>query len=219
MTQLNDDDRALFAKAGIDPAAAPDRPTSDDVISWMAERARDVLERVTPPAFRRDLTLTPELAKWVAAYIADPAGARPLLLAGNTGVGKSHQAYQAVREVVLGRYGKNHRPRWRVVKHPQFNRETRPQPNDANEDLLERYSVADLLLFDDLGAGQTREWGIEMLLRLADYRTEQQLPTIWTTNLDAAELIERVGDRVMSRIFASQTIVIEGPDRRQQVAS
>jgi DNA replication protein DnaC len=67
-----------------------------------------------------------------------------------------------------------------------------------------RACTSDLLLFDDLGSekvtDRNRDWVQEQLYRLINWRSNQQLPTIFTTNLSLAQLTARVGRAIVSRI-------------------
>lgn len=62
------------------------------------------------------------------------------------------------------------------------------------------YQKAKLLVLDDLGAEKPTEWALDRLFSLIDYRYNECLPTIITTNADIKELGNRPGGRICDRI-------------------
>lgn len=80
------------------------------------------------------------------------------------------------------------------------------------------YDIQDfdgLLIIDDLGAEKVSDWSQEMLYGIINRRYEEKLITIITSNLNIADLAERVGERIVSRIVEMCSIVeIKGEDKR-----
>jgi DNA replication protein DnaC len=205
----------LLQAAGLPADATPaPTPTPADAHVYLLERVTETLRETTPEEFRRDVPFNPAVRQWVDAFVADPAGAGSLLLVGNLGTGKTHQAWQALRYGVVGCYRRRVRPTWAVVKHRQFNAVTRPAPNNAHEAALARYCEVDLLLFDDLGASMVSDWGHDALHALIDARTEHRRPTLWTSNLADDEWSGRFDDRLLDRINVAGTAVFEGDSFR-----
>lgn len=66
---------------------------------------------------------------------------------------------------------------------------------------IERAKEAPLLILDDLGAEKPSEWVREQLYVIINRRYEDMLPTIVTTNCTTAELVERLGERTVSRLI------------------
>jgi len=58
-----------------------------------------------------------------------------------------------------------------------------------------------VLILDDLGAHNYTEWTRNKLYSIINYRLNNNLPTVITTNLDLAELEEYLGERTTSRII------------------
>lgn len=216
---MSDRTSELRARIGLAPDAAPAAYDPADTTAWLVEQVTESLNRATPRVFTQTHPLNRDVADWIAAYIADPAGTKSLLLVGSTGNGKTHQAWQALRGAVIGAYQRNVRPTWRAVNHPDFIAETRPSSGDAHVDALRKYADAGLLLFDDLGAeDKPTEWSVTTLYRLVNHRWENGLPTIWTSNRNAAALTPLIGDRSLSRIWSSRRVVFDGPDFRKASA-
>ena len=66
--------------------------------------------------------------------------------------------------------------------------------------ILEEYEKIPLLFIDDLGAERPTGWAGERLYELINYRYMEVLPIIVTTNCNADELRDRLGDRLFDRV-------------------
>ncbi|WHM41315.1 ATP-binding protein [Streptomyces sp. BPTC-684] len=149
-----------------------------------------------------------------------------LLLWGDTGAGKTHQAYAAIRSLTAAGCG----VQWQAIKAADLYGQMRPRSGTDPEPLLRRIMRTPLLLLDDLGAAKNSEWTEEINFRLLSWRAEHHLPTIITTNLAPVRtertdprqpvLRARVGDRILSRLSGMCTPVhLDGPDRRYRPAA
>ena len=75
------------------------------------------------------------------------------------------------------------------------------QENTDDYIVLEKFSMATYLVLDDIGATTFTDWQISMMQQLINYRYENMLPTIFTSNLNLDELGAAMGDkRIPSRI-------------------
>ena len=74
---------------------------------------------------------------------------------------------------------------------------------------IDKYSYKKYLIIDDLGAATCTDWQQEMILELIDRRYSNQAKTLITTNLDEAEIEEKLGERTKSRIFDQHNKKIE----------
>jgi DNA replication protein DnaC len=74
---------------------------------------------------------------------------------------------------------------------------------------VKKYAEQDILIFDDMGAGRTTEWQVEMLLELIDVRSESSKPTIITSNLSLKKIEDELGYRIHSRLAAKRNMIIE----------
>ena len=87
-----------------------------------------------------------------------------------------------------------------------------------NMKLKEEEKIMDfkgLLFIDDIGAEKMTEWVAETFYLILNYRYNEMLPTIFTSNLSPSELAERIGDRIVSRIIGSSDVIkLDGEDRR-----
>lgn len=194
---------------------------------------RNIIEalRTVPFHYRKATVDQPQLQQWINELAADAikdqqkrdtttaavTRGKSVLLLGPTGVGKTHQAYGAVRQMAVT--GVNNT--WVTTAAADLYAELRPRHGVDTETEFRRYRDARILLVDDLGAGRApTEFTEEINFRLVNWRYERHLPTLITTNVLPKELSARLGDRVASRLNEMCTrVVIKGEDRRRQVAA
>lgn len=91
-----------------------------------------------------------------------------------------------------------------------LNAVSKSMKRDAGEaDPSKIYRECEILIFDDIGSQQSKEWHQQEIFRLINERTAHQKVTIFTSNYPLEDL--NVDDRIKSRILKS-TIVIEMPE-------
>lgn len=73
--------------------------------------------------------------------------------------------------------------------------------------VIQRLSSPDLLVLDDVGAGEADSGKIErrILYLVADARQNARRSTIVTTNLTAQELAKQLGDRIINRLMPAKS--------------
>lgn len=183
-----------------------------------------------PFRYRTARASLPQLKAWIGtlvdearqqaadrgAPIASITRGPSLLLLGATGVGKTHEAFGAMRELaVTGVYAQ-----WSVVTAADLYAALRPRHGVDSEAEFRNYRDARLLFVDDLGAERKpTEFTEEINFRLINHRYEHELPTLFTSNVDPKELGARLGDRVTSRLAEMcQRVPMKGNDRRRNAA-
>lgn len=197
-----------------DEQAFHQRQERAEVSDWELRVEHDCDKRF-PPRFRRAVADDLQVLQWVDQMHTDPHEAPSLFLLGITGVGKTWQAYGALRAALMQPRGLS----WKAITSADLVASMRPRANVDTEALLEKYRQADVLLVDDLGAMKTSEWVEEVMYRLINGRYENMKPTIFTSNLVPAELKNALGDRVGSRLTEMcTTVVLTGVDRRRAQA-
>lgn len=78
---------------------------------------------------------------------------------------------------------------------------------DLNElDLLDTARTIPILILDDLGAHNYTDWTRNRLYSIINYRLNEQLPTVITSNLSLDEMEDYIGLRTTSRIIQSSRI-------------
>ncbi|MDP4158916.1 MAG: ATP-binding protein [Bacillota bacterium] len=79
--------------------------------------------------------------------------------------------------------------------------------SQVNElDLLDTARTIPILILDDLGVHNYTEWTRNRLYSIINYRVNEQLPTVITSNLTLDEMEEYIGVRTTSRIIQSTRI-------------
>lgn len=68
-------------------------------------------------------------------------------------------------------------------------------------DLLDIARTIPILILDDLGAHNYTEWSRNRIYSILNYRMNEQLPTIITTNLDFEDIDQYLGERTCSRLL------------------
>jgi len=76
-----------------------------------------------------------------------------------------------------------------------------PRSETTEFDLLDIARTIPILIMDDLGAHNYTEWTRNRIYSIINYRMNEQLPTIITTNLDFADIEYYLGERTCSRIL------------------
>jgi len=122
-----------------------------------------------------------------------------LFFAAPTGAGKTHLATAILKAVILkgysGIYGNV--PRLlEILRELMFDR-----AHYDDRGFLARCEAADLLVLDDIGAETVTGWVQDRLYLLINRRYEDVGRTIVTTNCGDAELREKIGERVESRLI------------------
>lgn len=206
-------DRGLTPRSLYEPL--PDQHmNAEAVAAWRRDRGERQFATATavPARFRYATADNPAVADWVTRYLLDPAVAGSLLMLGNTGTGKSWQAYGAIRAVVTSGIA----VRWRATSATKLYASLRPGACDDFEATFTAWSSVSLLLLDDLGAAKSSDWVEDVTCRLIDERYNGCLPTLITSNLPPAKLRDMFGDRTASRLNDMCTrIKFDGPDLRR----
>jgi DNA replication protein DnaC len=209
----------ILAARGIAPSTPP-LDEAEPHPALLAAEAR------IPARYQGAVAGHPAVLAWVqdiaAAGRRGPGGApgiaqgRSLLILGTTGTGKTHEAYGAVRSLLLAGV----RLRWKATTAADLYAELRPRPGHDGERELMDAARCPLLILDDLGAARNSEWTEEITMRLINRRYNELLPTLITSNLGPAELREQLGDRIASRLAEmTERVILDGPDRRRARAA
>jgi DNA replication protein DnaC len=140
--------------------------------------------------------------------------AKSLLFTGPTGLGKTHLSLAIAQEVIekgytviygaaqnlLGRLEREHFARFGE------------QSNDTERAMLS----CDLLILDDLGAEFSTSFTQSCIYNIVNTRLMAGMPVIVNTNLNSAQLNEKYGERVTSRVIGNYTVLrFFGSDIRQ----
>lgn len=202
-----------------------DYPDPDRDRYWVAENlesAARALEAALPLHFAAAVADHPDVVAWVKAVVQAAVDAKltvpavtsgpSLLLCGRVGRGKTHQAWGAIRALAVTGL----RIAWVVTTAADMYAAIRPRTGVDSETVFQHYARARLLVLDDVGASKSTEWTEEINYRLVNHRYENELPTLFTSNLTPKELAGMVGDRVASRLIEmTRPVAVHGEDRRR----
>lgn len=160
---------------------------------------------LVPAAFKKTdhSRLDSTALKQVLTWAAQPREAtRNLVIAGKTGKGKTRLAWEAIKQRYLQHGGR-----------PQaIGAETFARRMLRETELIDKLSWARLLLLDDIGKERMTSTAESVIFELIRERTDNELPTIYTTNFDPNELKKRftqeeTGAALLRRIMESSHII------------
>ena len=163
-----------------------------------------------------------------------------ILLIGPCGVGKTHLAVSALKEIVLRGHSGLFYDYRELLK--QIQDSYNPESQATEMAVLEPVLKAEVLVLDDVGSSKPSLWALETVGHILNTRYNENRVTILTTNfLDADSaanpsasavprvpgmrapvledsLTERVGRRIRSRLYEMcRTIEISAPDYRKEI--
>ena len=138
---------------------------------------------------------------------------------GPVGTGKTHLGIAMLKAAVVGAVRSRNRASTLVTSAPALLSEIRSSFRDgaalSEDDLIRRYSGVEFLLVDDLGVERGTDFAIQTLYLIVDARYTAMRRTVFTSNLSVAEIAERLGDRIASRICGMGVVLhLDGKDRR-----
>lgn len=209
----------MFAKMfpGRDFAAAraeahDPTPTAADMLAFNRHHAHNQHIRLTPARYGSATADHPQVRDWAERWLRDMHAAPWLLLVGDVGTGKTHQAYGALRHIAdSGCPVVN----WRSTTAADLYARLRPGTGADPETAFAELADAPLLLLDDLGATRLTEFTEEMTYRLVDHHYNAGTAAIITSNLLPEQFLDRFGKRTNSRLRQMCQLVDLGTaDRR-----
>ena len=209
--------RNLAAVADTDDIPGTGALTVAENRAWDRERSLAYYARTAPNRYRNSRADHPDVTAWVKRFLVTKGACDSLMLQGDLGTGKTHQAYGALRLIAEAGTRPVH---WRATTAPDLYTRLRSLPGAESEAELALYAEAELLLLDDLGAARATGWvaevAEEVTFRLVNHRYNECLPTIFTTNIDTGKLTDILGERTESRLveMCATWIDLRGDDRR-----
>src|SRR6202451_3038336 len=205
------------------------------------------IENVSPQqiaVFNRSLIQAKLMAqKFAKEFTPIREQAEPgLLLMGPCGVGKTHLAVSALKEIVLRGYSGLFYDYRELLKEIQDSYNAESQATEMG--VLEPVLKAEIFVLDDVGSSKPSLWALETVGHVLNTRYNEKRVTLLTTNFldsDAAganpagpsavsrlagmrapaiddSLTERVGKRIRSRLYEMcRTVEIFGTDDRKEI--
>jgi DNA replication protein DnaC len=162
-------------------------------------------------------TFSPDIPGVRRAYLrALEYAKRPqgwLVLFGNYGAGKTHLA-AAIANVALRRQT---RVLFTIV--PDLLDHLRstfgPSSEVEYDDRFEMIREVPLLILDDLGTENTTPWAREKLFQIINYRYNDALPTVITSNRKPEDIDPRIFSRMSDRALCEEHIMMDAGDYRR----
>lgn len=134
-----------------------------------------------------------------------------LLFRGPTGTGKTHVSLAIARAAAEKGYGVVYGP-VQVLLH-RLEKEHFGRAEGNSEDML---NDCDLLILDDLGTEFASPFYVSCLYNIINTRLLEHRPTIISTNCEQAQLMDRYGEQITSRLIGHyEPIRFWGKDIRQ----
>jgi DNA replication protein DnaC len=224
-------------------ARVPDRYRHCDFENFETDNEIEGVSREHLQAWSRSLAQARLIVKRFAEEFTPlrGEGSEPgLLLMGPCGVGKTHLAVAALKEIVLRGHSGIFYDYRELLKEIQDSYNAESASSEMT--VLEPVLSADLLVLDDLGSSKPSLWALETVGHVLNTRYNENRASIITTNFldsdpagsasptsktrDAGtkgvltddSLTERVGKRIRSRLYEMCRIVeITAPDYRKEI--
>lgn len=178
-----------------------------DIENWNNKVKQKAMERLLTPRQR---------AVMKDCVLPDVSDFRDTYIFGDTNTGKTILAVAMMLELEKQAYlqGKTIQSIFVNVEEmmdklkASFDSET----SETTFELLEKYKNADVLVLDDFGLTKPTEWVYRILYQVVNYRWENMLTTIYTSNHDlkAVEAVFK-DNRIVSRIQRQCVIVKKKP--------
>lgn len=159
----------------------------------------DYLQSSSGSTYRQLAEKTLAAAKHFAYTAAKNQARRGLLFEGDIGVGKTFLA------AAIANYLVEHDTDVLFLVVPEFLDQLRfsyqENSNFSESTIVDRARQIPLLVLDDLGAHNFSPWMRNIIFSLINYRLNNLLPCVITTNLKLTEMNETIGYRTVSRII------------------
>lgn len=136
-----------------------------------------------------------------------------LVLFGNYGVGKTHLA------AAIANYALKRQMQVLFTIVPDLLDHLRstfgPSSEVQYDDRFELIRTVPLLILDDLGTENTTPWAREKLFQIMNYRYNDALPTVITSNRKPEDIDPRIFSRMSDRALCEEHIIIDANDYRR----
>ena len=159
----------------------------------------------------------PECIEYVNTF-ADANG-KGLYIQGGVGAGKTYEMCALAKAFVFAGYSVKATTTLAMLNsiHDSY--------NGSEHDGVRRFCEVDILFLDDIGKENANSWALTTLFEVVNYRYENMLPTVFTSQYSLDALERRLSRNnevesakaVVSRICEmSKAVALKSPDRRRR---
>ena len=142
------------------------------------------------------------------------ARSKSLLFTGPTGLGKTHLSLAIAQQAIAGGFTVIYGSAQNLLG--RLEREHFARFNERSNDTERAMLSCDLLILDDLGAEFSTSFTQSCIYNIVNTRLMAAQPVIINTNIGPAQLNEKYGERVTSRVIGNYTVLrFLGADVRQ----
>lgn len=216
-SQIREHDKKLAAEAQRNEAATKKRKLVDNFKndSLLNEDLKQATFKTYIP--KNETQAEAKLLAQRYAYDYNPKDPKNIMLFGSYGVGKSHLAISALKELMRKDVSCLFisMPKLLTKLRSTYNRNS----DQSESDVLNALIQCDVVVIDDLGAdvdelrNEASAWALSKVFEVIDGR--QGKHTIYTTNLDKMTLFKCYGPRNASRAFyRTDVLTVTGDNYR-----
>lgn len=128
---------------------------------------------------------------------------------GEVDTGKTIYACQVLLQESLNNYLDKKIKTFEFIPTPDLLEALRKSfKEDNTSEIIERYKTADFLILDEFGMDKSTEWVLQTLYLIINYRYENLLTTIVTSNLNPKEAVKEMGDsRIIKRMLRMGKVI------------
>jgi len=221
-------------------ARVPERYRHCDFANFETDNELEGVSHEQLQAWNRSLSQAKVVAERFAAEFP-VSNEQGLLIMGPCGVGKTHLAVAALKEIVLRGHSGLFFDYRELLK--QIQDSYNPESQSTEMGVLEPVLKTEVLVLDDLGSSKPSMWALETVGHILNTRYNDKRVTILTTNfLDSDStpanagssaparvagmrpvtledsLTDRVGKRIRSRLYEMcRTVEMSAPDYRREI--
>lgn len=137
-----------------------------------------------------------------------------LFIFGSIGCGKTHMAVALiVNDIIKGVTGRQFVTMAGLLS--QIKATYSAGSHETESQVVDRYALTPNLFIDDIGVEKVSDWVLDIVYQIFNYRYNNNLRTVITSNLTLDLLNDRLGERITSRIKGMTTSIrLTGKDRR-----
>ncbi len=153
------------------------------------------------------------MKKYAANFETVLNSGESLLLIGPVGTGKTHLGMAVLTELIMRPlYLRFNLLRKKYISLPQFLTDLRAS---GDENALKDTAESEFLVVDDMGIETLDDWAREKVFTLVNTRYQDKLPTLFISDLSPSELVNKLDERILSRLHEMcRGVKIGGADRR-----